>query len=154
MIQRIQSLFLLLASVCVGLLFFLPYAGFVRNGDQFNLLVTGVYEAKGALASHPVNPLPTIILTALCVLLPIYIIFLYRKRMNQIKLSRLCIFLNSGLLVMMFVWMDKLALSISNSVKSYQLGFAFPVLAIIFLFLAIRGVKKDEALIRSADRIR
>lgn len=34
------------------------------------------------------------------------------------------------------------------------IGLAFPLLAILFLLLAARGIRKDEALVRAADRIR
>jgi len=36
----------------------------------------------------------------------------------------------------------------------YHVGFYLPVVALAFLFLAIRGIKKDEALVKSLDRIR
>lgn len=154
MIQRIQSLFLLLAAICPALLFLLPFAGYQRESEHVNLFVCGLSGAQGDTASEGVTVLPSIVLTAFCIFLPIYIIFLYRKRMLQIKLSRLAIFMNAGLIVLMFTMADKVSLMLSGSDRTFSLGAMFPILTIIFLFLAIRFIRKDEELVRSADRIR
>jgi hypothetical protein len=154
MIQRIQSLFLLLAAICPALLFLLPFAGFQRDQHHNDLLVCGITGLEGDAAAHGVTTLPTIIVTGLCVLLPLYVIFQYRKRILQIKLSKLAIFLNAGLMVLMFAMADKVSTMLSNSERMYSVGAIFPVLAIIFLILSIRFIRKDEELVRSADRIR
>jgi hypothetical protein len=154
MIQRIQSLFLLLAAVCPALLFLLPYAGFQLDGRHHDLLVCGLTGTEGTGATEGVMSLPTIAVTILCVLIPLYVIFLYRKRLLQIKLAKLTIFLNAGLMVLMFAVADKVSVMLSGSDRSYSLGAVFPIFAIIFLILAIRSIRKDEELVRSADRIR
>lgn len=154
MIQRIQSIFLLLAAICTSVVFFIPYAGINSEKGHYDVLACAVHVTEGTETANEVNTLPTAALTTVTALLPIFIVFLFRKRLLQIKLSRLAIFLNSGLLALMFVYADNIGRQISGSSTSYQAGFIFPVLAIIFLFIAIKYVKKDEALVRSADRIR
>lgn len=154
MIQRIQSLFLLLAAICPALLFIFPFAGYLRDTERTDLFVCGLSGDQGTTASEGVTVLPAILLTILCILLPLYIIFLYRKRLLQIKLSRLAIFLNSGLIVLMFTMSDKVSMMLSGAERSFGIGGVFPVITIIFLFLAIRFIRKDEELVRSADRIR
>jgi hypothetical protein len=44
--------------------------------------------------------------------------------------------------------------SFSGAQISFKTGVVLPLVAIILDYLAIRGIKKDEALIRSIDRIR
>lgn len=142
MIQRIQSIFLLLASgACFGLLG-LPLAeteqplaqGFFTDAD-FDILdhwsLLALFIGAGVL-----------LLAA---------IFLYKNRPVQMKIALVSILLVVGGAIAGGVLLGQ-----SPAVDQAQpdLGIALPVLAILFSLLARRGINKDEKLVRSADRLR
>ena len=155
MIQRIQSLYLLLAMAMMSLTLFLPLATFVYGGNE--LILKG-FTISG-IEGFP-HPLPTylgILLTATTILL-IVIIFLYKKRMVQIRLcvSAIALLLGSATIIGLYCYRLWSLLSDMNYDVIVTIGFAslMPVVAIIPVVLAIRGIARDEALIRSLDRIR
>ena len=76
-------------------------------------------------------------------------IFIYKKRKLQIKISYTMILL----LVLAYVLYFILNLK-SLSFSGIQYTFVFPLISVIFIYLAIKGIKKDEKLIRSLDRLR
>lgn len=57
------------------------------------------------------------------------------------------------LIVVMFFYTDRVAADVGVT-TSYEVGSVFPIVALVFLVLALRGIRKDEKLIRSADRLR
>ena len=82
---------------------------------------------------------------------------MFKKRQLQIKLSQLNLFLQAGFIAAIFFvldWNQSNINAIDNPVVEYQLGSFLALLPLIFIYLAVRGIKKDEALVRAADRIR
>ncbi len=141
MIQRIQSLWLLLASVATGLLFKLPvYSGILNTGAPRELLVGQDYLL--------------FLVTAVLVLFPLVTIFLFKNRSNQKKLIWVSLLLNAVFVAL--IWMEVSSFTVANSFTSsmYKVGAALPVVSIVLLLLAYGGIRKDEKLIRSADRLR
>lgn len=154
MIQRIQTVFLLIATMLLIFVVSFPIAEFVRNTDQaiFELGFKGLIEesADGTIEFYT---LPLSILIALCLAITVFTIFLYKKRIFQIRLSVANIVLLIGLQGLMYYYVRAAQLALPASV-SYKLFFIFPLVAAILVFLALRGVARDEALIRSLDRLR
>ncbi len=157
MIQRIQSVFLLLASLFVAPLFFLPVADFW--GDiSYRLTI----YSFGDLSPDAVSPfsanftLPILLFVVVLTLLPFLAIFLYKKRRFQLRLVRVVLGLALAFLVLIFFYyipMIEKTVDLSANYVSAKGMFA-PVVALIFLVLAQRFILKDEKLIRSMDRIR
>jgi len=86
-------------------------------------------------------------------LLALITIFLYKKRLIQI---RLCIFNAFLLIVFYLIYACFLFIGI-NGIKlsfDFSYGLAFPFIAFIFDLLAINAIHKDENLVKSLDRIR
>lgn len=142
MIQRKQTLFLLAVAIIAILMFFVPffkYTSDTRNG-YFNLL---------SFKSVP-NSIYLLILDITIVLFSIIVIFLYKNRVLQYKLSNLLMLLNVFITGLAFV------LRFNDNITEVQVTFwAFlPIIGAIFAFLAAHFIKKDEQLVRSADRIR
>lgn len=157
MIQRIQTIWLLLAAIVLFGLFLFPYLNYndlVSLGKK--LYVTGTYsEVNAASIKQEANWL----LTAGAVvvgLLPLYIIFQYKNRKRQTKLIYLAIVLICLLAVWLFVTASATLSTMSQSIGANNIGVGFFLLpiAIIFLALAIGGIRNDEKLIKSADRLR
>ena len=139
MIQRIQTIYLLIVTILGALLCFYPMAEvFFSNGEELRL-------AMGS----------TIPYSALIIIMPILsfaTIFLYKKRILQMRLCSFNIVLNvltilfSGLCIYIAYEQDSRLVILWPSV-------IMPI-NIILLYLAARAIGKDEALVRSLDRLR
>lgn len=155
MIQRIQTVYLLLAVLLLGLMFFLPLAHGIDPGNSvFRIMVWG-YDDPAASSSPIVNSL-TLAATALLgatIALEIITIFRYKKRRLQ---KRLCtvqivlLLLTAGVTAPYLKSFGEggfgpIALSVTA---------AFPLVAVVLTLLARRGIVKDDKLVRSLDRIR
>lgn len=147
MIQRIQSIWLLLAALAAISLLFIPIIGLAGTEGYFTLNGAGLKnEALGANTNYPL-----LISTVAAALISVANIFNYRNRKLQMRL----IWINILLLIGLGLWMFLLGKSV-NGLKTLDIEegvFVIPV-AIILLFLALKGVNNDEKLIRSADRLR
>jgi len=97
------------------------------------------------------NPYYTI-LFGLSFVLSIFAILGYKKRQNQFVLNRLNIILNLILLGLFAYRSLKLSGEEISSEKG--IGIFLPILVIVLLVLANRSIKKDEELVKSADRLR
>lgn len=104
-----------------------------------------------------------VILAAVCVVLSIGTIFLYKNRPTQMKLARLVGLLNTGLLVaILFFAIDsaKAMASVDALMKSteeiggYQPASFLPIAGMVLGLLAGRAILKDEALVRASSRFR
>lgn len=149
MIQRIQSVYLLICTLLTGSLFFLPLASLSNDETTFTLLYRGL--DNGTELTTPTLALA--ILVCVATLVSFIAIFLFKKRMLQIRLCGL----NMGFLIgttgMIYFLGSQMAKELSAEI-SYQLPMFFPIVALILTFLAIRAIGKDEALIKSMNRIR
>lgn len=136
MLQRVQSIWLLLAAVFAFLTFRLPFyvgshislPGLVDLNAQSNIWLTIVAALTGALA--------------------FITIFLFNNRKLQIRFCVLGIILSAVLIALCFAEMTKFTTgSLALSCVIY-----FAILA--FYILAANGIRKDERLIKSMDRLR
>jgi hypothetical protein len=149
MIQRIQSLFLLLAAVAGGVMgsFDLWKATFTRGA-------TPVVETFNATSSYLIF---TVLM--LSTILSFVCIFLYKKRKLQFRLTVLNMLLAVGILVLIYFGVQNTANALVaggavNLRANYLLPAFLPVVMVVCLFLAARGIYKDEKLIKSLDRLR
>ncbi len=136
MIQRIQTLYLVLVAVIAGILPFFVNLWLDVNGveiyAQNEVIVSIVFYVCGALA--------------------LWAIFLFKNRKNQFVVNRLNMILN--LFLLGFFVYRSLNLSGGTLVSEKGIGMLIPVFSIVFLVLANRAIKKDEDLVKSVDRLR
>ena len=151
MIQRIQSLYLFLAAVALSLIFFFPLANLSNNQDVIIFNISGF--SKFSILEHtPTWPLMG--LNIFSILLTVVVIGLFKKRLLQIRLTRIALMVNLGFIALMyFVYGDHLAKQIKMEIN-YELGSMLPLIALVFHVLAMYAINKDERLIKSIDRIR
>ena len=136
MIQRIQTVYLLIVAVFAGLLpVWLPI--------WTNLESTPIYAKNEVLIS---------VAFYASTVLAVVAILLYKNRQNQFVVNRLNIVLNLFLLGL-FVYRS-LSLSGETTVSEKGIGMLIPVFSIVFLVLANKAIKKDEDLVKSVDRLR
>ena len=155
MIQRIQTVYLLIIVILSSLTLFLPMVSFMPKDidlqplyelKQMNLVGTG--DVYSNLTTW------TLFVLTLCIpIVALITIFLYKKRTLQISLT----VANMILLVGYYVLLAIAIWSISDRLNAdCHLHFTviFPLINIILAYLALRGIAKDEALVRSLDRLR
>lgn len=177
MIQRIQTLHLLAATVLTAVLLVVPLAWYADCGQRvtlhaFELRTTAEYVAEampseelptmGAVAAEVTQQaLPPYLgmLLAVAAVLPFVTIFLYRRRLLQIRLCAVEMVLLLGVVAMEVIYYFRfkalfadMATTVSH--VSLKMTMAFPLLALFLVWLAMRAIFRDEMLVRAADRIR
>ena len=95
------------------------------------------------------------ILVAVIALLALITIFLYRKRMLQIRLCIFNAFLMIGFYCLFAFYVHVIKQQIGSEISmSIKFALSFPLINIVLDYLAIRNIGADEALIRSLNRLR
>jgi len=143
MIQRIQSIYLLLASVVSG--------GLIFVFDLWENLKGKVYILDLFLReSLLLKIVPVLFL--LSTIASLISVFLFKKRQLQFVVGRLVILINLILLgLLIYV---SLTLPGEVSISEKGIGMFLPILAILLVVLANKAIKKDEDLVKSVDRLR
>ena len=137
MIQRIQTIYLFLAFLAVGVLPYIFPLWKLSDGNDYFFMHNQVY----------------VILFGLSTAITIYSIISFKKRQTQFVANRLNIVLNL-ILLGLFVY-HSLNLSGETPVVSEKgIGMFLPILTIVLLVLANKAIKKDEDLVKSVDRLR
>lgn len=151
MIQRIQSIWLLLAAITVLSLLFVPTLSVVHENIGYVLYGTGMKQYIDGIETATTN-IPLLISTVLAGLISIVNIFNFRNRTLQKRIASLNILLILGL----SFWLSNLGKNLPGGLEKTEInaGLFLPIVAIIFTLLAIRGIKQDEKLLKSADRLR
>jgi hypothetical protein len=154
MLQRIQSIYLLGALLLIAALFFVPFAEII-GGDG----AIYVFDRAGVYLQEAKNPeiiysgLPIMIFLVIILLVNLVTIFSFKKRIRQIRLSVFNILLMIGLSGVIFYFTSHSA-SLLNGKYSFEPSLVMPLIAVVLTYLAIRNIGRDEALVRSVDRIR
>src|SRR5690606_13120550 len=148
MIQRVQSIYLVLATLAGAMTFFLPFAHFYANGAKVSeFAMFGVFNVQSEVVEMT-SPFgfPAWILGAFAVLIPLISLFLYKNRPLQMRIVRLAYLINLGYVVYLFLAIDAINASLYEEALDilHHAGFYMPVIAIVFCFLAVRGIKADE----------
>ncbi len=139
MLQRIQTIYLILAAIVTGVLPFIFPLWKEQTGTEINefyFMMDMSYSALFALSTT----------------LSVVSIISFKKRQNQFVMGRLNIILNL-ILLGLFVY-RLLTLSGETTVSEKGIGMFLPIVAIVFLVLANKAIKKDEDLVKSVDRLR
>lgn len=137
MIQRIQTIYLLLAFVATGILPFLFPLWTMNDGKDYFFMYSQIY----------------VILYGLSTSLTVWSIVSYNKRQNQFVIGRLNIILNL-ILLGLFVYRSLNVSGETTVVSEKGIGMFLPIAAIVMLVLANKAIKKDEDLVKSVDRLR
>lgn len=131
MIQRIQSIYLLVAAISMSLISF---------------KVT-VYTLNETLFMAQ-DDTKMFILTIVGAIFSLLGLFMFKNRKFQMKLIRLTVLIQMIIGVRIFMLFNKFEVVLNNSFLFLM------VFTLIALIMAYRGVKKDDDLVRSVDRIR
>ena len=152
MIQRIQSIYLLLAAVCVAITMCISVGSFIEaDGITTHVLkplgisyANGEYQSTWGLFG----------LLFLSAVISIATIFLFRNRMLQVRMTIFNALLLIGYYVVAAVFIFSLKGGLNDASFRPGIGLALPAVAIILCYLAFRGIYRDEIMVRAADRLR
>ena len=104
---------------------------------------------------------PLVTLVLFCGAIALGSIFLFKRRTLQVRIVAVGFLLNVVYAFLVFFWaVDRYADLLSAGMGgaqpevSWQVGAFAPLVSLVFFFLAQRAIKKDEALVRAADRLR
>ena len=158
MLQRIQTVYLLLAIALIALSMTLPLAFYsnIIQGQQFNYTVLGFLQPQDDFAKG-FNSLPLFIFAAISILLSLVTVFSFKKRKFQLSLSTfniVAVLFYIGILAYYFSNVITAGNAGNNVSVSLKYPLTFPAIALIFILLAMRSIKKDENLVKSLDRLR
>ena len=143
MIQRIQTVYLFLASLISGVLIFVfdLWESIGKDIFAIDLLNSESYLLK---------VIPVLFLVS--AVMAFVAIFIFNNRKLQFVVGRLTILINFILLgLLIYV---SLNLPGEASVSEKGIGMFIPILAILLVVLANKAIKKDEDLVKSVDRLR
>jgi uncharacterized membrane protein SirB2 len=144
MLQRIQTIYLFLASAVSGGLIFL-----------LSLWVDDAGVSFYAMDAFSKNSMLLKIMTVLFFLssgLALISVFQFKKRQNQFVIGRFIILINFILLGILVYFTQNLSGEINVSEKG--IGLLIPLVVIVLVALANKAIKKDEELVKSVDRLR
>ncbi|MDR1724089.1 MAG: DUF4293 domain-containing protein [Tannerella sp.] len=160
MLQRIQTIYLLVVAGLFVALVFLPLALLHSEADLYVFDVTGIYTVAENTVAKPqdlaYSTWPLFALVCLVALISFAIIFMYKKRVVQM---RMCVFnsliiIGLSLLFGYYLWKLSNSPALPNLEINLRLWTSFPIIGLILNYLSIRKIGSDEFLIRSIDRLR
>lgn len=158
MIQRIQTVFLLVAFLASAAMYFFPLAGIYSSTNTYLFYV---YELRNMVPGEAsmfsfMTVLPLLLANVLVGTLSAAAILFYKNRVVQVKMVRFAIFMDVlviGLIFFIYANIIEKNLGVSPDYLG-EAGIYFPLIALIFLILANRFIVRDERLVKSADRLR
>ncbi len=136
MLQRIQTVYLIISALIMGALYY--WFPLIMDETGIVIIVKNELLFLGLIFGS--------------IVLIIISILNFKKRQLQFVLNRLSIILNFVLLGI-FVYRS-LILAGETLVSEKGIGVLLPVISIVFLVLANKAIKKDEDLVKSVDRLR
>ena len=143
MIQRIQTLYLIVAALVSGGLINVVYL-WVENDTIVYIL--DLFES----ASLMLKSIPALFLVS--TVLSLIAIFLFKNRKLQFVINRLNILTNLFLLGVLLYYL--LSLPGETVISEKGIGVFIPILVVLLLVLANKAIHKDENLVKSVDRLR
>ena len=152
MIQRIQTLYLFAAAALMVTALLTPLAYFAAGTDEYTLRA---FSLSGGEMSQ--STIYMGIVMALAAAVPLVNIFLFKRRMLQIRLCAVELVLLLGSVAFIGIYYYLSARMISQSefhTQGFRIAAVFPLVSLVLDYLAMRAIFKDELLVKSLDRIR
>lgn len=156
MIQRIQTVYLIIAGILLAIpvMLELSLATVVIDGGEYRLSPVTASLVTDAFTDKVFGSFTIAAAFALSLFLTVYAVMQYKNRKFQMRLVQLALFLQPVIGVVVFFYADKLAQLAEGGTVNYQPVLAVLVINVVLYVLALKGIKKDDELVRSADRLR
>lgn len=165
--------------VCMGLCFLFPVVRYTIDFTESQQVVAqldlvakdGPHFSKALAAGEPTvqffqgeeGPSMWPLVTMVCVVMAMVLlcIFLYKRRTLQMRMASVAFLLNVVYAFLLFFWAvdsyaDHLQTLFTQTEQhvSWNVGAFLPLVSLVMLFLAQRAIRRDEAMVRAADRLR
>lgn len=154
MIQRIQTLFLIAVTILIGILLFVPFATVSFEDMLYQFKADSL---AGLTEGSEVNIMfwPLFILIVIMMLIPFATIFLYKKRLLQVRLCVFSSILNALFYVLFYFELSTVLKVMPGAIVNYYYpALAVPLCCIVLNIISIKKIMQDEILVKSYDRIR
>lgn len=154
MLQRIQTIYLALAAISMGLMFAFSITRYAVGDKSYYMDVFGM-DINGV----NVVGIPFYLIAGVIGGLSLVMIFLYKNRQNQLRIGMANFIFSLVFVVLIYIYSGSVVSEIPHAegipvVPGYGFAFFMPVVALAFMFLANRAIRKDEKLVKSLDRLR
>lgn len=153
MIQRIQTLYLALVIIVSGIMFTGAIMKFSGTTGTYEFSLSGISAINGSGITMVEKTLPLMIFFIIIPLFALITIFLFQKRKVQLLFTFLILVFSLGAILLgsyyAYTFMKQYGSEILFNFKTI-----LPLLLFAFIYLAYRGIQKDENLVRSYDRLR
>lgn len=156
MIQRPQSLFLLSTAISMIISLSLSFWTYDQDGIQAELTAFTMNVLRNGEVLENKSVFYIAAIGVLSATVALFSIFQYKNRTLQTRLNSINMILITGYItIVAFLSLPEIFDLIGEEVQGdFEMGFYFPVIAIVCNFLANMFIRKDERLVRSADRFR
>ncbi len=152
MIQRIQSLYLLIVTVLMVTTIFLPLILITFPDDTYLALTFRGFANEGW--NWELSTACLSILTAVIAFLSLGNIFMFHNRSRQVRICIYNMLLMLGWYALLYTVVSYKLDELTYDSFNIQIASCFPLVSIILTFLAMRGILKDDAIVKSLDRLR
>jgi Ca2+/Na+ antiporter len=143
LIFRKQSLWLLLAGIFnAGILMF----------DIYRVSTTDA-AVSTSTALRASDNFPLLLMALVITIMPIVAIFLFKNRKRQVRMAAFSLIFTTTFITFMLQQVTRMA-PVAPATGSYWVGAVLPVVSMLFIILAIVGIRKDDKLVKSTDRLR
>lgn len=154
MIQRIQSLFLLAATILSTITIFHPLSSMILpekiEAEFFTYGLMIVEDSSQMLY----NTFPIVILAVVTTLLNFIAILTYKRRELQMRICVYNILLTIGLIISIFCYYFLIRKNLHVLTHSFSYSIVLPFINVILIFQAFRGIRRDDLLLKSYNRLR
>jgi hypothetical protein len=151
MIQRIQSVYLLIVAVLLIASICMPL-GYFYSGNRVEAYI---FKAFGVnMGDNFYSTWGLFVIISLCSGIAFVTVFFFKQRIFQIRMtvfnSILLVGYYLAIVAFYFILKDKLEIAL------FRISWAlcFPAIAIILNYLAIRAIGRDEVMVKTTDRLR
>ena len=158
MLQRIQTIYLAIVAIACILLFFFPLANYYDElQGNYKFFIYGIrsMDPEPRVLFSLYFTIPLIFLVVASFIFTVSTIFLFKNRPLQIRLCAFNMLTNIVLIMVIFFFYATKIKTLTQTEPEYNYtGMALPLVSLLFLVLANKAIKRDEALVKSTDRLR
>ena len=155
MVQRIQSVYLFLVVILMSFFILSPIAVFdLQDGSALEFYSYSVSKIMANSSEKALSTWPVLFLAIVIAIINFYDIFLYSNRMRQMRLAIYNMLLMIGMIVLVFYFYHYITKNFNTVSHSLKLAAILPVVCIVLNLLAFRGIRKDDLLVKSYERLR
>ncbi|MBL7943690.1 MAG: DUF4293 domain-containing protein [Flavobacteriales bacterium] len=148
MIQRIQTVWLICGAVCMSLMAFTPF--FKDSTGQVYQLHGNIVPSGATVSNYFVHWV-----VAVAVVLFLGAVVLFKNRPLQLQLVRLNFLVLAGTVALSAMYLNGAQEQAGAAATvNFGMGFFFPIPALVFNWLAAKGIRADERLVKDLNRIR